>query len=307
VKGNAIKAVDMWAMGVLTFLMVTGSLPFGLGSDGQKRKRIFDCDYTLPPSLNHSSSLSHFLSRLLRKNAEERMTVTEALEHPWIADADSVASKESFDPLVLRGLQTYNRVSLFRKIIASLLVRAMTDKEKEFIQNLFKRYDADGSGYLEVSEVVQILKEAFGLTDDEAKEEAAQVVTKFDANSDGVIGWEEFAELTFQGSLATDKSRIRQTFRLIDQNSDGVISIEELKGALGIGTEQGIVTEADFYNLIKQIDENQDGVISFDEFQKGISSEDINSPVIENRSPGIAENIRRKKLGLHTRTRSAHT
>eukprot|EP00475_Leptophrys_vorax_P040154 TRINITY_DN74015_c0_g1_i1.p1 TRINITY_DN74015_c0_g1~~TRINITY_DN74015_c0_g1_i1.p1 ORF type:complete len:752 (+),score=120.28 TRINITY_DN74015_c0_g1_i1:121-2256(+) len=293
VKGDAIKAVDMWAIGVLTFLSVTGSLPFGQGSDGQKRANIFNCHYEYPKNLTLSTACQDFIGRLLKNNSADRMTVSEALDHPWIKNAEQVASKESFDPLVLRGLQSYHKVSMFRKIIASLLVRAMTDKEKEFIKDLFNRFDADGSGYLDLSEVSQVLKQAFGLTDDEAKEEAAEVVNKFDANSDGVISWEEFAELTFQGSLVTDKSRIRQAFRLIDQNSDGVISIEELKSAFCIGTEESFVSETAFYDMIKQIDENEDGVISFDEFTRGISRENSTSITSPHRSR------------MHARTRSA--
>ena len=85
------------------------------------------------------------------------------------------------------------------------------------------------------------------------------------------MDWSEFARLIVQGSLALDKSKIRQAFQIIDENADGMISPAELRKALGVGLRQSVaITESEFISMLQDLDENDDGMISFDEFQSQI-------------------------------------
>uniref|UniRef100_A0A3Q1EYZ1 non-specific serine/threonine protein kinase n=1 Tax=Acanthochromis polyacanthus TaxID=80966 RepID=A0A3Q1EYZ1_9TELE len=43
--------VDIWAMGVLLFFMVTGTMPFRAETMGKLRRCIMECSYTVPPSV----------------------------------------------------------------------------------------------------------------------------------------------------------------------------------------------------------------------------------------------------------------
>uniref|UniRef100_A0A8C2WTQ7 non-specific serine/threonine protein kinase n=1 Tax=Cyclopterus lumpus TaxID=8103 RepID=A0A8C2WTQ7_CYCLU len=42
-------SVDVWAMGVLLFFMVTGTMPFRAETMGKLRRCVIECEYTLPP------------------------------------------------------------------------------------------------------------------------------------------------------------------------------------------------------------------------------------------------------------------
>jgi serine/threonine protein kinase len=275
ISGEMIKAVDMWAIGVIAYFMVVGKKPFGVSNnESALRRNIYNCDYQFPAGLNLSTSVKDFISRLLALKPQDRMTVVEALDHPWIADPDSHASKDAFDPMVYRGLKNHKLNTTLHKVITRILLNSLTDKEKELITSIFNKYDEDGSGYLEANEVVKILKEAFNLPDEEAQEETFKIVSSFDANSDGVISLEEFSEISIYGSLqSNDQSRLRKAFRVLDANSDGFISLDEFKKAVGIssnGADDAFLSEADLLDLIQGIDENKDGLISFEEFSKGM-------------------------------------
>jgi serine/threonine protein kinase len=269
--GDSLKAIDMWAVGVLCFLMITGSRPFYSEVESKLRQAIYECKYEFPEEIPLSTSAKDFVARLLVPKPKDRMNVDEALAHPWISNPEEHASKDSFDPRVLIGIQRYQKQSLFKRLVIRLLCQAMTEKEQEHVQSIFDKFDKDKSGNLEISEISGILKEMFDLDDLSANKEARSVLEHFDSNHDGTLDWEEFARLIVQGSLHLDKSKIRQAFQIIDENADGMISPGELKKALGVGLRQSVaVSENDFIAMIRDLDQNNDGMISFEEFQSQI-------------------------------------
>nr|XP_040047132.1 serine/threonine kinase 17a like isoform X1 [Gasterosteus aculeatus aculeatus] len=79
-------ATDMWSIGVLTYVMLTGESPF-LG-DGKQETFLnisqINVDYS-PDTFEGISSLAvDFISTLLVKNPRERATADECLDHPWL-------------------------------------------------------------------------------------------------------------------------------------------------------------------------------------------------------------------------------
>ncbi|WVQ73119.1 hypothetical protein IAR50_002683 [Cryptococcus sp. DSM 104548] len=76
-------AVDLWALGVLTYEFVSGGPPFeDLSGSAATYRRIRKVDLHVPSSV--SPECTDLIKRLLRYNPEERLPLTEVLTHPWI-------------------------------------------------------------------------------------------------------------------------------------------------------------------------------------------------------------------------------
>ena len=80
------KEVDMWSIGVMTYLMISGRLPFN-GEDENKIAREIAFN---EPDFNNaecwkkvSKECISFIKQLLEKNAKKRMVIGDALKHPW--------------------------------------------------------------------------------------------------------------------------------------------------------------------------------------------------------------------------------
>ena len=77
------KTIDLWCLGVLTYELLTGKLPFYNITYKGTYKRILKLDYKIPNTV--SDKAKDFISLLLRES-EERMGLEEALNHPWLVN-----------------------------------------------------------------------------------------------------------------------------------------------------------------------------------------------------------------------------
>ena len=87
------KSVDLWSIGIITFLLLCGYLPFDDKHSEREiaRQTIQD---PVPYEANIWNKLSPeaktFVDGLLQKKPEKRYTIKEVLEHPWIKKMDKV-------------------------------------------------------------------------------------------------------------------------------------------------------------------------------------------------------------------------
>ena len=73
------KRCDLWSVGVITFQLLSGYLPFMGSNEEEVEQRICSCDYDFVEGGNQgwenvSGSAKNFIQKLLEPNLDERMT-----------------------------------------------------------------------------------------------------------------------------------------------------------------------------------------------------------------------------------------
>ncbi|XP_018789320.1 PREDICTED: twitchin isoform X17 [Bactrocera latifrons] len=78
---------DMWATGVLAYVLLSGLSPFAGDNDIQTLKNVKACDWDFDADAFRkiSDEAKDFIRKLLLANKEKRMTAHECLLHPWLS------------------------------------------------------------------------------------------------------------------------------------------------------------------------------------------------------------------------------
>lgn len=76
------KHIDIWGLGVLLYELVVGTPPFQAESRDDTCKRIKTGNLSFPTHVSFKAR--DLISKLLRKAPHERLTLEEALSHPWV-------------------------------------------------------------------------------------------------------------------------------------------------------------------------------------------------------------------------------
>lgn len=74
--------VDVWALGVLTYELIVGSPPFEEDTKELTYKRILKNDIKFPETVSHD--VKDLISKLLKYNPSERISMRDVMKHPWI-------------------------------------------------------------------------------------------------------------------------------------------------------------------------------------------------------------------------------
>ncbi len=77
---------DMWSIGVLSYVLLSGLSPFAGSNDVQTLKNVKNCDWQFDDEAfkNVSEEGKDFIRKLLTKQKEKRMSCHECLQHPWL-------------------------------------------------------------------------------------------------------------------------------------------------------------------------------------------------------------------------------
>lgn len=86
-KKSYSEACDLWSLGVIVYMLLSGAPPFYGRNDEAIKASIVNGEYTFPHELfrDVSDEAMAFVSTLLSYNTEYRYTADQALTHPWLA------------------------------------------------------------------------------------------------------------------------------------------------------------------------------------------------------------------------------
>nr|XP_029135690.1 death-associated protein kinase 2-like [Labrus bergylta] len=104
-------AADMWSIGVITYILLSGLSPFQGYTDEETLRNILAITYEFDDRVfsTTSSMAKDFIQKLLVKDPRERMTADESLLHPWIKPITRTqATKRNRSSINMKNFKKFN-------------------------------------------------------------------------------------------------------------------------------------------------------------------------------------------------------
>ncbi|XP_054792410.1 calcium and calcium/calmodulin-dependent serine/threonine-protein kinase-like isoform X1 [Prosopis cineraria] len=283
-QGKITNKSDMWSVGVILYILLSGYPPFIAQSNRQKQQMIMTGSFSFYEKTwkTISSSAKQLISSLLAVDPDRRPSAHELLTHPWVRG--EIAKGDQMDPEIVDRLQKFNaRRKLRAAAIASLWSSTVFlriknlksllgsyDLTPEEIENLkihFKKICAGGDNAT-LPEFEEVLK---AMNMSSLIPLAPRIFDIFDNNQDGTVDMREI--LCGFSSLKNSKGddALRLCFQMYDTDRSGCITKEEVASMLRALPDDCL--PADIFEpgkldeIFDLMDANSDGKVTFEEFK----------------------------------------
>jgi calcium-dependent protein kinase len=234
IRGNYDEKCDIWAIGVIAFLLLSGDPPFG-GCGGPEplltvRSNILSGLFSFEPEEVWSlvsERAQDFIRELLVLDTKKRPTAQNAQTHPWIVEWVNKSRTEDdnvLNPNVIKALVTFKEFSDMRKLLCEVLSFTLLPDQIKDLRKEFEKMDTDGSGEISLSALKQVLVTTAGggslgaLTEEEVEDIFnAMRVNKTETR----IHWHEFIAAGLSQCQVDDRN-LRLAFDRLDSDHKGV-------------------------------------------------------------------------------------
>ena len=163
----AAPSVDMWALGIIVYIMLTGLHPFDLTGntpDAEVERKILALES--PPIMNSpitahlSKSAIDLIEKLIVWDPKKRMTAMQMLGHPWVRGETARTDKM---------VDSDKKLSMFREFKSKLEAKVFADivswsddkpedvaRKTSLIERSFRALDSQHKGYLTTKDLRRV-------------------------------------------------------------------------------------------------------------------------------------------------------
>eukprot|EP00979_Chaetoceros_neogracilis_P002399 scaffold410_cov267-Chaetoceros_neogracile.AAC.47 len=278
IHGAYDERCDVWAIGVITYLLLSGDPPFG-GCGGPEslievRSNILAGRFEFEPQEVWSivsEDAKTFISNLLVTDPMARPTARDCQMKKWLrvwANKGKKASDNLLNRDVVKALVNFKEYSDMRKLLCEVLSFTLLPEQITDLRQEFEKLDIDGSGEISLKGLKQVLMRGAGagslgaLTEEEIEDIFnAMRVRKTETR----IHWHEFIAAGLS-QCKVDERNLRLAFDRLDADHKGYVTFENIMDMMGKdGTDSEDEMRAMWASSMKAC-KCHDSQITYDDF-----------------------------------------
>ncbi|CAD7954364.1 unnamed protein product [Amoebophrya sp. A120] len=280
-KGDYNEKCDIWSIGVIMFILLSGYPPFYGEKDSEILQKVRKGKFSFPTEaedgVEFSGGAKDLITKMLTYAEDDRMSAQAALEHKWFTDVGTTAQTEGkVSNKAMVNLKSWHGTQRIKKIALTAIATSLTEAEIGNLKETFQTLDKNGDGTLTLEEVKNGCKKQ----NVPLPANFEEIFASIDSDGSGKIDYTEFIAATMETNLHHREDLLWSAFRVFDIDGDGKITLDELarvvKGDGGLQENLPKKELDKIADLMKEYDTNKDGCIDFDEFREMMRDQTVN-------------------------------
>ena len=269
-KGKYNETRDIWSVGVIMYILLTGIYPFD-GKDILKIKaeiELCNVNYNNENLKKCSNECIDLLKELLNKD-KNRISAQNAIKHIWFKNLN-IKERLTFLPFekikkVLEQIMKFKPKKTLQKLCLAYLVRNFNDESVNDASNLYLQIDYNNDGSIDENEFVMHLKEIIEKTGEKIDESyLKKVFENIDIDKSGTVEYSEFVAAGVKKELILKEQNLRESFDFFDKNKNGLINLEDLR--VVFMKFKGF-SQDEFNSIVSDVDADENNEIDFEEYK----------------------------------------
>ena len=265
-QGNYDNKCDIWACGVILYIMLCGYPPFDGDTENDILKAISKKKFSFPEE--EWKTVSDDAKDLIKHiicDPDKRYNAEMILNHPWI-EKNAPNSKGNLSKFNSSSLKNFGNLYKLTKYAIGYVASRISDDDINNLKKIFEEIDTNKSGTLNINEIKEGLskiEKEKGITE----EEKMDIIKNIDTNNSHKIEYNEFLAACLEQKIYLREENLLSAFMMLDYDGSGKISKAEIKRALN-----GDVNNETLDKIIQEFDLDGDGEIDYKEFVQGMSN-----------------------------------
>ena len=267
-KGEYDEKCDIWACGVIFYILLCGYPPFNGETDDEIYEAVLSGKFQFPEEDwgQVSQDAKDLIKKMLTKDPKKRISALYSMQDVWFKKNEE---KSEYDKKlakkVLNNMKKFKKHRILEKTIISFIINQLVKKDERLeLEKQFKDWDTNGDGVLSKEEIINGYRKTYGKVDEN---EIENMIKSIDLDGNGVIDYNEFLACSINKDKILRNDNLKICFDEFDTDKSGKISVDEVSSIFKQGNNENNNDMEAFKNMVKNADENGDGEISFEEFQ----------------------------------------
>ena len=263
-QGNYDNKCDIWACGVILYIMLCGYPPFDGETENDILKAISKKKFFFPEE--EWKSISDDAKDLIKHmicDPDKRYNAEMVLNHPWI-EKNAPNSKGNLSKFNVQSLKNFGNLYKLTKYVLGFIASRADEGDIVNLRKIFEEMDTNKSGTLNINEIksgIDKMEKAKEIND----EEKENIIQKIDTDKSSKIEYNEFLAACLEQKVYLREENLLSAFMMLDFDGSGKISKSEIKKALN-----GDIDNETLDKIIKDFDLDGDGEIDYKEFVEGM-------------------------------------
>ena len=269
IKGNYDEKCDIWACGVILYILLAGYPPFSGNTDKEVYNLITNLKYDFDKE--RWKNISKYAKELIKNMltpAKNRFSAKQVLASKWF----EIKLKDNIDDninniLDYRRINKYKNYNKLKKAILTFIASRLSCEESSKLREIFLNMDEDKNGYISFEDFRKYVINEYDIDDlIENEEELKKGFEGVDIDHNNQIDYTEFLAANLDEKIFLKNEKLKEAFRIFDINDNGVIKRDDIIRVLKLEKLENKNELAD--KIIEENDYDKDGKINFLDFVK---------------------------------------